>query len=319
MTRSSPFHQQPSPLERRLGPRLEALYRLAWRLEGDPGRAEAALECRLGRPGRRRLAGEPDPALSLARFLLRDAAISLPEHEGGEGAAITVALGTPIELSALEAALAALSPGERLLLLLHHADGDTPEQLAGLFECEPETVRRLLSRGRDALRRQLPGEAPPPASSECPAARARLDGWLEGALDPAEAEGVGHHLSVCSACRHLVRGEQALRHALGRRIPPPPPPGFQGRMRDLLTPGPRLPWLRLHGTCGWRRYSLPLAGAALLLLLFILWVVAQSAGQQPSPRSSHQGPVVTEDGRIVAPGTSRERERIRAPRSNEVQ
>jgi predicted anti-sigma-YlaC factor YlaD len=138
---------------------------------------------------------------------------------------------------------------------------------------------------------------------------------LAGELDGGTTDAVGEHLSHCADCRAVTAAEQGLRRHLGRLPVPPPSPGFQERARAALNPPSRLGWLRLHGEHGWRRFTVPVLVAAVLLGLFILWMVGLSASQ-PESRSDAPIPVVTEDGRIVVPGgMNRERSRERQRRA----
>ncbi len=301
---------------RRLGPGLDALYRLDWRLGGD-GAEERLLEFLTDRALREELAAEADPARSLARRLMIEGAgapSALPDSP------------TPLHLirspehTAVLTALEGLAADEALQLRLVHGDDFSPEDLARLFDEDETTTRARLAAARNRLRAGLAARPVPKAPDSCRPVLERLDGWLAGELDGATADTIGEHLSLCDDCRAVTAAEQGLRRQLAHQPVPPPSPGFQERARSALDPPPRLGWLRLHGEHGWRRFTVPALVAAALLGLFILWVVGQSAGQ-PESRSTTPTPVITEDGRIIAPGTmnrdrSRERQR-RVPAEKE--
>lgn len=305
-----PGRREPAALERRLGPHLEALYRLAWRLGGE-GAEQRLLQHLEDRARRGELAATAEPARRLAQHLLAE--------QGGEPAPAADTptprfLSRPPEHTTVRAALDGLAPGDALRLRLHHGDDYPVETLAGLFDTDEAGVRHELAAARHRLRAALAATPVSAAPTGCRPVRERLDGWLAGELDAATADTVGEHLSHCADCRAVTAAEQGLRRQLSHQPVPPPDPDFQARARAALNPPPRLGWLRLYGEHGWRRFTVPVLVAAVLAGLFVLWVVAQSASQ-PSPRSSTPTPTVTEDGRIIAPGgMNRDRSRDRHSR-----
>ena len=55
------------------------------------------------------------------------------------------------EESAVDAAMASLPPKYRAVIHLYYFEGYTSDEIAGLLECKPSTVRSRLSRARERL------------------------------------------------------------------------------------------------------------------------------------------------------------------------
>ncbi len=106
--------------------------------------------------------------------------------------------------------------------------------------------------------------------SDCSTIAGRLDAWLDGELDPAEAAEVERHLAGCATCRaeaDAIRSILADARALPRSIPParelwtgisgrvtPAPGGTTRRRLGAAIAVPRSLWTRV--------------AAAILLMLF---------------------------------------------------
>lgn len=58
---------------------------------------------------------------------------------------------TDPEESAVDAAMAALPPKYRAVIHLYYFEGYTSDEIAGLLECRPSTIRSRLSRARERL------------------------------------------------------------------------------------------------------------------------------------------------------------------------
>ena len=58
---------------------------------------------------------------------------------------------TDPEESAVDAAMASLPPKYRAVIHLYYFEGYTSDEIAGLLECKPSTVRSRLSRARERL------------------------------------------------------------------------------------------------------------------------------------------------------------------------
>lgn len=109
-------------------------------------------------------------ALNLARNAVRDRRAqlweSLDEHItwGDDSLERQVADSAPEPADVMEErevqevvrkAIATLSPAHREVIVLHHLQGLSVEEIAGIVGCSVGTVKSRLSRGRDALRRKL--------------------------------------------------------------------------------------------------------------------------------------------------------------------
>jgi hypothetical protein len=84
-------------------------------------------------------------------------------------------------------------------------------------------------------------------SHECSSYFPRLDAWIDGELDPPEAQAVGGHVAACPACRAEADSRRRLKAALARLVLP-----------ELRRPARR--WI-------------PAAAAAALLLALLLLAV----------------------------------------------
>jgi len=119
----------------------------------------------------------------------------------------------------------------------------------------------------------------------CQELDARLDDWIDGALDTASAAAVESHLAGCAACRGAERKlRQVLAHAaaLPRAIAPPRDlwPGLERRIER------RAGWAWL---AGWRQ-PLVLAAAAVVVagVAAVLWHT-----QAPAPAPVVEIPVAS--------------------------
>jgi RNA polymerase sigma-70 factor, ECF subfamily len=59
--------------------------------------------------------------------------------------------------SVVQKAIEGLSPDHRMVVTLHHLEGLSVEEIAGIMKCSVGTVKSRLSRARDHLRRKLAG------------------------------------------------------------------------------------------------------------------------------------------------------------------
>lgn len=313
-------HTDPGALERRLGPHLDFLYRLAWWLHGERREAQGQILHRLQqRRWWRRLAQVDTPHLLLARDLINKAGcghVDAPLLSSGpaEGRGL---LQEVVESEVVLAALDEQALSRRVPLLLRHAEGLSVAEVAVLLELSESATHDLLEEALEELRQQGESRRADEGGGRCRETRARLGLWLDGmgAARLAAVDTVGRHLSECSECRQVTRAEQALRHAVGRRSPPPPAPDYQVRARRSLGPRPRMAWLGVVGDSGWRRYTVPVVVGSVVVLLFVLWVAAQSAALAPA----YEQPAgyVGDDGEIITPEAgSRDRGRQRPPRQD---
>jgi anti-sigma factor RsiW len=136
----------------------------------------------------------------------------------------------------------------------------------------------------------------------CTHARARLSGYLERALVPAEREAVGRHLAACRACDEVfaeLRGVVGVLHELDRVDLPE---GFEARFarrleaearvfRPVATAAPATRgqrwWADWFTFAGWPVRAL--AGAAVAVVLFFAFLTS----------GPHRGPVALPGTRAV--------------------
>jgi RNA polymerase sigma-70 factor (ECF subfamily) len=127
---------------------------------------------------------------------------------------------------AVEAAIRALRPAYREVLLLRDVEGLTAPEVAEVLGIRIEAVKSRLHRARAAVREQLQplleGGAAAPAPG-CPDVIARLSRYLEGEISREACADMEQHVESCPRCR---RACDALRQALGvcRSLPAPEVP-----------------------------------------------------------------------------------------------
>lgn len=133
--------------------------------------------------------------------------------------------------AALDAAIAALEPGQREVLLLRDVEGLSAPEVAAALGLRVEAVKSRLHRARLAVRRRLaPLLAPPaPAGAGLPSHRACRDVLaafsreLEGDLAPELCARLRAHLDACPSCRAACASlDRTLE--LCRALPAPQPP-----------------------------------------------------------------------------------------------
>lgn len=145
---------------------------------------------------------------------------------------------------AVEAAIRALKPAYREVLLLRDVEGLTAPEVAEVLGLRVEAVKSRLHRARaevrEHLRPLLEAGAPAP-SPDCPEIAARLSRYLEGEISRESCADLEAHVSSCPRCR---RACDALRQALGvcRALPAPDVPAevqqaVRSGLRRLVAPG----------------------------------------------------------------------------------
>ncbi|MDA1081695.1 MAG: RNA polymerase sigma factor [Gemmatimonadetes bacterium] len=85
-----------------------------------------------------------------------------PSSDGLDSAAPTADLNLRLDL---EAAVAALPPGYRAVLILHDVEGYTHDEIAERLGMQPGTSKSQLFHARRALRNRLSGDAPSATAS----------------------------------------------------------------------------------------------------------------------------------------------------------
>ncbi|HVE77527.1 MAG TPA: RNA polymerase sigma factor [Gemmatimonadaceae bacterium] len=96
--------------------------------------------------------------LNRLRELDRQGRDMLPLDEAALAPEPPVVLPRGVDPMDLDAAIAALPPGYRRVLVLHDVEGFTHEDIARLLDIDPGTSKSQLSRARRRLRRALSGE-----------------------------------------------------------------------------------------------------------------------------------------------------------------
>jgi RNA polymerase sigma-70 factor (ECF subfamily) len=183
---------------------------------------------------RRRRVGEPAEMVSLdeddAREIMAPAAapdVAAGDHEIGQ---------------ALEAAIAALDPMYREVLVLRDIEGLTAPEVATVLGVSADAVKSRLHRARLAVRDRLAPlllPAEPPAQWGCPDLVPILSQYLEGDIGPDQCAAMEKHVAGCTRCqarcdslrrtlalcRSSAEGgtvpdevQEAVRHALRERL-----------------------------------------------------------------------------------------------------
>ncbi len=112
------------------------------------------------------------------------------------------------ELSAmLEAAIRALDPASREVLVLRDVEGLTAPEVAEVLGVSVDAVKSRLHRARAEVRANLEGHPPTskpgsqrPAASGCPDVVALFSRFLEGEIGAADCEAMEAHVATCKRC-----------------------------------------------------------------------------------------------------------------------
>ncbi len=169
---------------------------------------------------RRRRVGEPADMVSL---------------EGDDARAIMAPAAAPDEAAgdreigqALDAAIAALEPMYREVLVLRDIEGLTAPEVATVLGVSIDAVKSRLHRARMAVRDRLAPlliPSQPPASAGCPDLVPVLSQYLEGDIGPDQCAAMEKHVAGCARCQarcDSLRSTLALcrRSAQGGSVPP---------------------------------------------------------------------------------------------------
>ena len=137
----------------------------------------------------------------------------------------------------LDAALAALKPADREVLVLRDVEGLTAPEVAKVLGVGVAAVKSRLHRGRQALRAGLePALAPleSAAGERCPDVVAMLSRHLEGDLAASSCAEMMAHVDRCPRCRASCDSLKRVL-ALCRDSPTPAPPAPVGAaVRDAI-------------------------------------------------------------------------------------
>jgi RNA polymerase sigma-70 factor, ECF subfamily len=144
---------------------------------------------------------------------------------------------------AVEAAIRALKPAYREVLLLRDVEELTAPEVAEILGLRIEAVKSRLHRARAEVRgylQPLLETGAPPPSAQCPDITSRLSRYLEGEISREACADLEAHVSTCPRCR---RACDALRQALGvcRALPEPRVPAdvqqaVRSGIRRLVAP-----------------------------------------------------------------------------------
>jgi RNA polymerase sigma-70 factor (ECF subfamily) len=167
----------PDSFEALVGPHVDHLYRLAWRLSGSTADAEDLVQDLLLKVYPRcdeiRALDAPRPWLARALYRLyvdrwrragRSPLVEAVPDEGGEdvidasadtGPGPEALAGQAQEQDRLAAAVDALNPDQRALVLLHDVEGYTLNELETVLEAPVGTLKSRLHRARASLRQRL--------------------------------------------------------------------------------------------------------------------------------------------------------------------
>jgi hypothetical protein len=126
---------------------------------------------------------------------------------------------------------------------------------------------------------------------DCREVQDHLSEFQEGALAPAESEGIGAHLRECLECAGTAHSLAAIREGLRRLPPVPAPPELVARVREAVAregaaPGSPDPAAAPRGKSPLSRLRLPLEAAAALLLVASIWWYQKGAVPPPVPLPS---------------------------------
>jgi len=172
----------PDSFEGIVGPHVDHLYRLAWRLSGSSADAEDLVQDLLVKlyPRSAEIRGLDAPRPWLARALYRlyidrwrragrsPLVEAAPDEDGEDvidssadaGPGPEALAGQAQEQDRLAAAVDDLNPDQRALVILHDVEGYTLTELETVLETPVGTLKSRLHRARTNLRQRLLREAP---------------------------------------------------------------------------------------------------------------------------------------------------------------
>jgi RNA polymerase sigma-70 factor (ECF subfamily) len=182
---------------------------------------------------RRQRVGAPSEVISLESD---DGRVIAAEGAGPEEAAGDREIG-----AALDAAIAALEPMYREVLVLRDVEGLTATEVASVLGIGVDAVKSRLHRARVAVRERLspllePTEAP--AQPGCPDVVSVLSRYLEGEIGPEQCADMDRHVAQCTRCRarcDSLRTTLALcrRTAEGGTVPPDVQLAIRQALREI--------------------------------------------------------------------------------------
>ncbi len=147
---------------------------------------------------------------------------------------------------ALDAAIGALDPMYREVLVLRDVEGLSAPEVAEVLGLTVEAVKSRLHRARTAVRERLapvlePREAPPAAApgpdaaaGACQDVIAAFSRRLEGEIDPGACAELEQHLQRCPACRGRCESLRATLAGCRRLGAEPVPEPVERSVREAL-------------------------------------------------------------------------------------
>lgn len=120
------------------------------------------------------------------------------------------ALGAEME-GALRAAILAIEPGQREILVLRDVEGLSANEVSEVTGLSVSAVKSKLHRARAALRAMLEpvlgevGHERFPVTAECPTVEELFSKSLEGEVDAALCRAMQTHVDRCPRCKHVSR------------------------------------------------------------------------------------------------------------------
>ncbi len=142
---------------------------------------------------------------------------------------------------ALAAAIAALEPDHREILLLRDVEGLRAAEVAEVTGLSVAAVKSRLHRARLAVRERLapvlaPAAAGLPAGGTglCPDVAMILSGHLEGEISAASCAEMERHVATCGRCAATCDSLRETLRLCGTTLPPSVPDGLQASIRRAI-------------------------------------------------------------------------------------
>ena len=229
-TSDSPGRAYDEDFRRAVEDEIPALERLSRRLAGSGSDADDALQDALERAWRGR--GQLRSRESLGGWLRSILARSLVDIQRRRRATpigtsedveqVMPDVQAPLEVVEaagdelrLRAALHELAPSDRLVLVLHDAEGWNASAIGELLGVGADATHKRLQRARARLLSELAGaRAGAPAEPACRDARLHAHELLEGSLDDATRSDVEQHLEGCPRCPATLQAAVGVLEAL---------------------------------------------------------------------------------------------------------
>ena len=147
-----------------------------------------------------------------------------------------------------------------------------------------------------------------------------ISAFADGETSVEEAGRVQEHLRGCSECRQLLHDLRRISTAVGEEAVPPPPDNLAGRIRARLETG--LPAKPSAKTASFWRSPFPLATAATLLLVSVVWIALRREPPpsriSPAPPAPQAAPEAEIETPLAAKDTGVDRPKASMPESGIV-